>query len=108
MIYLVFELIAYKLGINYAGNYMNLVSAILLGFITISFAYWKVDVFSNILKNNDMSYGVYIYHMVVVHALITVGLDNPTLNVILTIVITSIFAFLSWKLVENPILNLKR
>ncbi|MEM7503931.1 MAG: acyltransferase [Pseudomonadota bacterium] len=53
---------------------------------------------------NDLSYGVYVWHMVVINALLVVGYPSP----VLALVLTFLFAGLSWRFVEKPALALKR
>jgi peptidoglycan/LPS O-acetylase OafA/YrhL len=52
----------------------------------------------------DLSYGIYIWHMIAVNFLLVVGVKNSLFAVLLTI-IASIF---SWYCVEKPALNLKK
>ncbi len=106
--YLLSALIFYFLGLKFQGNYINPISALILSFLTISLAYTRVDLFGRILRGNDISYGVYIYHMVVVNAFVQVAMFSPEINLVTMLVITIILALLSWKLIEKPALSLKK
>jgi peptidoglycan/LPS O-acetylase OafA/YrhL len=52
----------------------------------------------------DLSYGVYIWHMVIINALIVIGLKSVALSLVLTFA----FAAVSWIIIEKPALSLKR
>ena len=107
LIYMTAVIVSYLIGIRYQGNHINPISALLLSCLTISAAYSKVDIFRNILKGNDISYGVYIYHMVFINMLLHISTFEPIVNFIITFLLTTLFAYLSWKIVEEPTLALK-
>ena len=108
LIYIIWVLISHLLHIRYLGNYLNPISALILGALTISFAYSYEDRFSKVLRGNDISYGVYIYHMVVVNALLHISRFSPLGNLLVMFLLTISISFLSWKLVEKPALALKK
>lgn len=58
---------------------------------------------------NDISYGIYIYAFPVQQMLILQGTAHygPLINALLTLLITSGFAYLSWRFVEHPALRFK-
>ena len=87
---------------------LNLVATSVLALLTISMAYSYVSKFGNFLKGNDISYGVYIYHMVIVNMLIELALFSPVLNQVMMIALTIAIATCSWKFLEKPALSLKR
>ena len=99
--------LAWFFGFNYKGNDLNFVNAIVLALLTISFAYSNVDLLSSTLRDDDISYGIYIYHMIFVNFLIQIDLFTPATNFIIMLVCTIIFALASWKLIEKPALSLK-
>ncbi|MCG3110367.1 MAG: acyltransferase [Candidatus Manganitrophus sp. SB1] len=89
-----------------SGNRLNVVSIILLGMLTVSFAFSKSELSSYILKNNDISYGVYIYHVPVINFLMfnqIIGL----LGFVAMLFVTIVIAMLSWRFIEKPALGLK-
>ena len=53
----------------------------------------------------DISYGIYIYHMTVVNAMIELGCSGNAFSVILALVITCLLAAISLKMVNVLILN---
>lgn len=105
--FLVLSYVMSKLGFTVFGNYLNPVSAIMLSILTLSAAYSYTNTFSTILRGVDISFGVYIYHMVFVNLFIYVFSDSPYLGMILTVTFTLVLSLLSWFAVEKPALRLK-
>jgi len=58
-------------------------------------------------KYGDFSYGVYVWHYPLLHALVVFGLFsiNPYYAFIISFFIVISFAFVSWHLVEKPFLK---
>jgi peptidoglycan/LPS O-acetylase OafA/YrhL len=110
----------YSLGVwvlqlsEYFGPTWNLVRAIPLSYAVVWFGYNGPNIFSKITnKIGDLSYGVYIWHMVVVNIFIFLnlptklsGLPNFVIQ-LLVITITFLISKLSWEVVEKPCLTLK-
>jgi peptidoglycan/LPS O-acetylase OafA/YrhL len=61
-----------------------------------------------LLHHNDVSYGVYIYHMLGVYLLLPFSAVPPPIAVALVVLITLPVATLSWRLIERPFLARKR
>ncbi|WP_372763570.1 acyltransferase family protein [Litorivivens sp.] len=95
-------------GLSFGGNNLNPVSAFFLAIFVISFAYSYVDLLRGFSGGVDVSYGIYIYHMIVVNCLIRQAWFSPFSNFLLMFLITLILACLSWFFVEKPSLGLKR
>lgn len=80
----------------------------LLACWAISFALSLPGLGRRILRGNDLSYGVYIYHALIFNAFIELGWTGRP------IILTALFAaslglaWLSWRFVERPALRLKR
>lgn len=96
------------LGVTCAGNRLNPASILLLAAVTISTAYTFPGLSARVLRHNDISYGVYIYHMPVINFIIYRGLDGGLLSLLATLAATLILAITSWRLAERPALKLKR
>lgn len=107
-IYLAFVFASYSLGFIYGGNNINPLLALLLAILTISAAYSKTSVFSGFLKGYDISYGIYIYHMVFVNILLQTAIFSPSINMLVMLIATIVTAVLSWKIIEKPSLSLKK
>jgi len=107
LVYSIVVFNVYYFGGIYQGNYINPFLSVALSFLVISAAYSGLR-YKDVLRGNDISYGVYIYHMVIVNAFIELSNISPALKLALMLLITVVIALLSWKFVERPILKLKR
>lgn len=108
----------YILSMNIIGSYyhnamnsINPISAFVLGLLVLKFSELKIKMprlIEKFIEDTDLSYGIYIYHMPVINTLIYLHLFNKSTNIILTIVVTIIFGYLSWIFVERRTLKLKK
>lgn len=89
-----------------AGNLLNIPSIILLAAATVSLAFTVPALSSWLLRGNDISYGLYIYHAPIMNLLLYRQTDGmPGFAVLL--ILTFAAAILSWLLVEKPALEFK-
>lgn len=99
------------LGINLNSYYLysplQFLSNVILCFVVLSAAF-SYNSFSNrVLNHNDISYGVYIFHMLVINFFVERDLIGKPVYMLLTFLITIAIAIFSWKFVEKPALKLK-
>lgn len=73
-----------------------------------SFAYSFPEFSTRMLKGNDVSYGVYIWHMPIVNQLLYLKDNIQVFDVILVNLISVVLAILSWFLLEKRMLGLKQ
>jgi peptidoglycan/LPS O-acetylase OafA/YrhL len=90
------------------GNNCNPVVVVLLILTVFSFAYSMPALSKKVLRGNDMSYGIYIYHMPVVNLLLYSGLYRKTEYGFVALMACILLAAISWLIVEKPALRLKR
>lgn len=95
---------AYGLGIS---NRINFISFTLLAFLVLKLAYTKPHLSGKLLGSNDVSYGIYIYHMPVVNFLLYQNAGANLSSFFLAFTLTVLFALASWFLVEKPALKFK-
>ena len=88
------------------GNLLNVMSIVLVAMLTVSMAFTASNLSSRLLRTNDISYGLYIYHAPVMNLLIAHQLTGHR-AFLLFIATTFVMAILSWQLVEKPALSLK-
>lgn len=88
-------------------NSVNPLAIVILGLLIIKVAYTRTTLSEKLLRSNDVSYGVYIYHMPIVNILIYKDITGG-LGFISAVSLTALMGALSWKLVEKPMLNLKK
>ena len=109
LLYVIYVVLFYFVGNLYGKGYVpnlfGIIGFFILSVLTISVAYSKPNI-SKFLRGNDISYGVYIYHMLVINTLIELNI-NTKLSFLLTFVLTVLFGFISWKVIEKPSLRFK-
>lgn len=112
LVILMFYLFVVYISVSYLnfrlGNGIHPVLYVLLAMLTFSFAYSFSFLSNKILQRNDISYGVYIYHIPVINLFIYFGFVSNTISVIFALLATFILATMSWFLVEKPSLKLKK
>lgn len=91
-----------------SGTLINPLQAVILGFMVAAFAYTKVSLSDRLLSNNDISYGIYLYHLIVVNVFLEIGLIGNIFYLFCMLAVSAIIAFLSWRVVEKPALTLKK
>jgi peptidoglycan/LPS O-acetylase OafA/YrhL len=82
-------------------------SRVILAFATISAAYSCRPLSGYLLRGTDISYGVYIYHSVVINVLIEAHLTQSPWALCWVLGTSIVLALLSWTLVEKPALACK-
>lgn len=90
------------------ANDVNPVLYLLLVALVLSAAFTLPTLAERLLVRNDISYGIYVFHMPVVNALIYLGWTGDVRGLPVVLSITAVVASLSWLLVERPCLSLKR
>jgi peptidoglycan/LPS O-acetylase OafA/YrhL len=89
------------------GNHLNPLSIVLLAAVTVSAAFTGRTLAQRLIAGNDLSYGLYIYHAVLINVLIVGHVKGPWLFPIY-ISASVMAAGASWILIEKPALRLKR
>lgn len=97
-----------RLGFKISGNNISLIPFVFLSALVVSFSYSFNGVLGRILRGKDISYGVYIYHMVFVNIFFEKGYFGSYYYLLLVFLLTVLFASLSWIYVEKPALSFKR
>lgn len=89
------------------ANNINPLLYLLLASVVFSFAYSFSTVGNGIFRN-DLSYGIYIYHMPIVNVFIFFGYAYNASYAVIVLVLTIFTAFVSWLYFEKPFMKLKR
>jgi peptidoglycan/LPS O-acetylase OafA/YrhL len=71
-------------------------------------AYTFPGIGHKLLRGTDVSYGVYIYHGLLLNIMVALGHTGDNSHLYFVIGLTFLMAFLSWKLVEKPFINWKK
>ncbi len=90
------------------GNGISPVLYLFLAAAIFSFAYSSPALSQKLLRRNDISYGVYIYHLPVINILIYYGYTAKASYAIIAITITIILAGISWTVFERNSMKLKK
>ena len=85
-----------------------IIGTLLLGVAAVSIAFTAPKVSSLVLRGNDISYGVYIYHGLIINLLLERHIHGHAGHLVLVVVLTFIAGFASWRFVERPFLKRKR
>lgn len=93
--------------LNVTHNNINEISFFLLSITILSFAYSLPNLSDRILSGYDLSYGAYLYHMVVINAFVHLDLVGLPLYLLLVFAITLLLSIFSWSFVEKRALALK-
>jgi peptidoglycan/LPS O-acetylase OafA/YrhL len=83
-------------------------SRIILATASVSLAYTKPWISQSILRDQDISYGTYIYHMVIVNIFVALSLTGKLIYLLSMIALTLLLSTASWIWIEKPALRKKR
>lgn len=113
LIYLLFSFVSNKyfasglfVSYKYSLDFITVIEVILLGIamISLAFSFTKIK----IGFKSDLSYATYLYHMLIVHIILSSGMKTGWYTYFIVIFVTLIIAYISWRFVESPILELKK
>ena len=86
----------------------NLLLMSLLAVTVVSLAFSARTLSETLLKGNDISYGTYIYHGIVLNLAFELGYTRSLSVFTVVLTVSYLLALLSWLTVEQPALSLKR
>ena len=89
-------------------NALNPLEFFFLSIIIFKIAFMKIKIPENFLNKNDISYGIYLYHMPVVNFLIYNNISGSYFSFAICLILTVLLAIISWKVIEKPFLSLKK
>lgn len=81
-------------------------SRLILSAAVISCAYTLPELANKTLRNVDISYGIYIYHGLLINILIQLGYMHRQTGLLIVVIATVAIATLSWFGIEKPVLKL--
>lgn len=98
------------------ANYYNieknilvmLVKWIIFSFFIFSFAFSYKTLSNKILHGNDYTYGVYIYHMLIINIFVHLKLYGEMRYIFYAGMLSLLAGVLSWHIIEKPFLKLKK
>ena len=105
MVYIIAAITSSHYGAN-IGNNLNPILFLLLSATIFKLAYTKPNL-GKILRGNDLSYGIYIWHMPIVNQMIFLNYNQDNHHALVAIVATILVSSLSWAFIEKPSLTKK-
>jgi len=96
------------LRVDTGGNYMSPVYLLPLAGLIVSLAMSAPQLSDRILRHHDVSYGLYLYHMLVIDLLVGLAAPSAWASFAAAIIVSLGLAALSWTLIEKPYLRGKR
>jgi peptidoglycan/LPS O-acetylase OafA/YrhL len=105
-VYLVLSFAGMRLEITTSPIYY-LAARLLLCATVFSLGAHSRPVARKLLRGWDLSYGLYVFHMLVVNTFIALGLQGSWTNVFSIIAISISIAALSWRFVEGPSIRMR-
>ena len=94
-----------------ASNAINPISFILLCGMIVKLATRPINLpasISSFIRRNDLSYGIYLYHMPAINVLLYTGWLSGRMSLLATFLFSLMAAVFSWYVVEKPALSMKR
>ncbi len=93
--------------ISYMPSPLGLVGYMIMAAAVLSTAYSAPAFAKSVLHGTDLSYGIYIYHMLVINSLMALNLTGTSRWMAFAIGCTLAMSAISWQFVEHPALRLK-
>jgi len=90
------------------GNNITPILFPFLALAILSIAYTAPYLSDRLLHKNDISYGIYIYHMPMINIMMYYGLTSKIVYVLAVIIITIVIACLSWLCLERIAIRKKK
>jgi peptidoglycan/LPS O-acetylase OafA/YrhL len=103
----IFSYWLHKFQPGYWTNLYHFISIVLLSQSVIALAYTHKQLSYKLLHGNDLSFGIYIYHMPVINVLLALGYGGYNYSFIIVCISVTILAGASWRFVEKPALARK-
>lgn len=91
-----------------ADNIFAFIELLMLAMLTFSMAFSYNNLSEKLLKHNDISYGIYIYHMPVINTIIALNIQGTIFKLLISSVIVINLAILSWILIEKRAISFKK
>lgn len=108
MLYTLLMYTASHFGVHF-GNSISPVIFFLLVLVIFRAAYFVPSFFGTVLRGNDISYGIYIWHIPIVNQFLYYNLQEKYEHSAIAVIIISVtLAIISWFFIEKPLLARKK
>jgi peptidoglycan/LPS O-acetylase OafA/YrhL len=108
LFYIIVSLIAKLYYPGYWVNTFGFINSLLLTWFVFALAFSNMKLSHKLLRENDLSYGLYIYHGIVLNFFIHKKFPFSFSTLAIYLLVSIALAFFSWKLIEHPTLKLKK
>jgi peptidoglycan/LPS O-acetylase OafA/YrhL len=88
--------------------FVKLIKWVFFSFLVFSFAFSFRGLSQKILYGNDYTYGIYIYHAVILNIFVELNLVDRLEYLLYVVILSLFFGVVSWHIIEKPILKLKK
>jgi peptidoglycan/LPS O-acetylase OafA/YrhL len=111
LFFVAFYIVSAHVLVEYAGfsigNEISPILFLLVAVTVLRVAYSAPQRVNETMKGNDISYGLYIWHMPIVNQLLYLEYESSGLTALLALIASLMLAAASWFLLEKPSLQLK-
>jgi peptidoglycan/LPS O-acetylase OafA/YrhL len=90
------------------GNEISPLLFVILIPVVFRAAYFLPNKINSLMQGNDISYGVYIWHMPIVNQMLYLGYSGHIWQSLLALTLSVFVAVLSWRYIEKPALKKKK
>lgn len=91
-----------------SNNIILLIQWVVFAFFIFAFAFSFRDLSKKFLRGNDYTYGVYIYHMLIINVFVQLRFVGQIEYLGYLLLLSLLSGVLSWHLIEKPFLKLKK
>lgn len=105
--YLTFQMKFQLMDSVYDSNFIGVIGLIILAFATFSLAYSYKGLSARLIGENDISYGVYIYHMPIFNYFYQQQNNINVAKLMFFCLLTVMISYLSWIMIEKKALSRK-
>ena len=105
-----YMVIAFALTKYWGFSTENSISPILFFIVVLlifRMSYWKPEFVNKKIRGNDISYGIYIWHMPIVNQMLYADLSASYWYVAIAVIASIFVAYISWRYIEKPALRMK-
>lgn len=111
-----FLLLALTMAFSGASNqflfwgqpFLRFAGLVFLCLAVLAFGLETQPIAPKLLRGWDLSYGVYIFHMLVMNTFVVLGYTGDWGDLLLVLIISLFLAAVSWRLIEWPIISVRR
>lgn len=107
VVFVFFNGIVYYFGVE-SNIFINIIKWMIFSFFVFSFVFSFENLSNKLLNGNDYTYGIYIYHMLLINVLVHMNFVAEIKYFIIVVILSIALGIVSWHFIEKPILKLKK